>query len=214
MADPTHNDHSMAPGFLVASPRLDGSPFERAVILLVHHDQRGAMGYIINKPVDVDFGTLIASVNEEIEDAILADRFETTVYFGGPVRIEQLWVIYNHAPPSVSMPADVDPPSDPLVEPANLAFSDQWTLSASGAVIEDFALHPTDNYFMPVLGYAGWGAGQLESEIEEGSWLVADFDDSLIFECAAQNCWDRALAKIGVDPTAFLDDGQGRLRLR
>src|SRR5690554_939968 len=91
------NERSMSPAFLVASPRLDGSPFERAVILLVHHDLSGAMGYIINKPVDVDFGTLISSVNTEIESKILADRFQKAVYFGGPVRLEQLWVLYKRS---------------------------------------------------------------------------------------------------------------------
>src|SRR5690554_7998938 len=91
------NERSMSPAFLVASPRLDGSPFERAVILLVHHDLSGAMGYIINKPVDVDFGTLISSVNTEIESKILADRFQKAVYFGGPVRLEQLWVLYTRS---------------------------------------------------------------------------------------------------------------------
>lgn len=205
MADTTPADDSMAPAYLVASPKLDGSPFERAVILLVHHDERGAMGYIINKPVDVDFGTLIASVNEAIEPAILPERFDQTVYFGGPVRIEQLWVIYQHLPPSGPVePSQPLPEIGPDLEPANLEFGGDWTLSASGRIIEDFALHPTDDYFMPVLGYAGWGAGQLEGELEEGSWLVADFDASFLTDCPPRDCWKRALAQIGVDPTAFL----------
>ncbi|WP_168210594.1 YqgE/AlgH family protein [Persicimonas caeni] len=202
MAESTQNSSSMAPGFLVASPKLDGSPFERAVILLVHHDEEGAMGYIINKPLEVDFGTLIASVNEEIEEAILPERFEQTVYFGGPVRMEQLWVIFKHEGEQArKAPFD-------SVEPADIDFAPDWTLSPSGRLIEGFALHETDDYIMPVLGYAGWGAGQLEGELEEGSWLVADFDEALIRQTAPADCWKRALAKIGVDPTAFLMMGK------
>lgn len=202
MAESTDKMTSMAPGYLVASPKLDGGPFERAVILLVHHDQHGAMGQIINKPVEVDFGTLIASVNEEIEDAILPERFDKTVYFGGPVRIEQLWVLFQHGQ------AGQQPRVGDFVEPADLEVGEEWTLSASGRVIEDFALHETDDYFMPVLGYAGWGAGQLEKELEEGSWLVGDFDDALICQTHPNDCWDRALEQIGVGPTAFLMMGK------
>lgn len=208
MAGTIDNASSMAPGFLIASPKLDGGPFERAVILLVHHDEEGAMGQIINKPIEVDFGTLIASVNEEIEEAILAERFEQTVYFGGPVRMEQLWVLYKHrAEQGREGEPDDDFPYD-LIESEDIDFADQWTLTASGRVIEDFALHETDDYFMPVLGYAGWGAGQLESELEEGSWLVADFDEALLRQTAPADCWRRALAAIGVEPTAFLMMGK------
>jgi putative transcriptional regulator len=220
MADPTDDTSSMAPAFLVASPKLDGSPFERAVILLVHHDSEGAMGYIVNKPVEVDFGTLIASVNEPLEDAILKERFEQTVYFGGPVRLEQLWVIFKHAHPGAeegteraAMPTvdeaiGVSDDGEVLIEPPNLDFGDDWSLSASGRIIERFALEETDDFFMPMLGYTGWGGGQLESEIEEGSWLIADFDESLIHHTAPADCWDRALASLGVEPTAFLMMGK------
>lgn len=207
MADLDPDERSMAPCFLVASPKLDDSPFERAVILLVHHDEQGAMGYIVNKPVQVDFGTLIASVNEAIEDQILAERFEQTVFFGGPVRMEQLWVLFRRSAPG--------PPARPLafeggseVHPANLHFGERWTLSAAGRIIERFALEPTDRFFMPMLGYAGWGAGQLEGELEDGSWLLADFDEALVRETPAADCWDRALKIIGVDPTAFLMMGK------
>ena len=204
MAGSNENASSMAPGFLVASPKLDGSAFERAVILLVHHDEQGAMGHIINKPIDVDFGTLLTSVNEDLEEAILPERYDRTVYFGGPVRMEQLWVLFDHADPT----REAGWAEAGFAEPANLEVGDAWTLSASGRVIESFALNDTDDYFMPVLGYAGWGAGQLEGELEDGSWLIADFDDALICQTPPQECWDRALAQIGVAPAAFLMMGK------
>lgn len=222
----TQHERSMSPAFLVASPRLDGSPFERAVILLVHHDLSGAMGYIINKPVDVDFGTLISSVNTEIESKILADRFQKAVYFGGPVRLEQLWVLYKRSDAARPGPVAVEPTPGILPEAFGNAFAgglsgmpqavaprerfidENWALSASGQVIEEFAMGHSEDYFMPVLGYAGWGAGQLEAEIGEGSWLLADFDDSLIFDSSPFDCWTRALDEIGVDPTIFMMVGK------
>lgn len=220
----------MSPGYLVASPKLDGGPFERAVILLVHHDTRGAMGYIINKPVDVDFGTLISSVNIKIQPKILAERFQKAVYFGGPVRMEQLWVLYKHGR-ALQEPGEelwvareaqaqvlpeafegafsgVSTAGAGRADPHELPIGEHWALSASGRVIENFAMHPTEDYFMPVLGYAGWGAGQLEAEIGEGSWLVTDFDDALIFDVAPAGRWQRALERIGVDPMTFLMMGQ------
>lgn len=201
MPESSGNNHSVAPGFLVASPKLDGGPFERAVILMTHHDEQGSMGFIVNKPVDVDFGTLISSVNEAIEPQISAQRYEERVFFGGPVRMEQLWVIFRG---EVAVELDDPIEEGEVVEPANLRFADGWIQSASGQVIEALATGEGEEFVMPVLGYAGWGAGQLESEIEAGSWLAADFDERLITECAPADCWRRALKLIGVEPTAFL----------
>lgn len=216
-------ERAMSPSFLVASPRLDGSPFERAVILLVHHDSGGAMGYIINKPVDVDFGTLISSVNAEIKPKIVADRFKKAVYFGGPVRLEQMWVLYKR---SDSERPKAEPAPGVLPEAFGLAFAGglagnpgpiapdetpigkDWVLSASGQLIEEFAMGYSEDYFMPVLGYSGWGAGQLEAEIGEGSWLMADFDDSLIRDNRPRDRWTRALEEIGVDPMTFMMMGK------
>ena len=205
------DESSMAPGFLVASPRLDGSVFERSVILLVHHDAHSAMGYMVNKPVEVDFGTLIVSVNQALEPQILPERFDKTVYFGGPVRIEQLWVLFRGGgahPKGADESGEEFAEFGPFDEPGHLTFGDAWTLSGAGDVIEDFAIEPTDDYFMPVLGYAGWGAGQLEGEIEEGSWLMADFDEDLICNTPPGQCWQKALDQIGVDPTAFMMMGK------
>lgn len=201
--DPSaRDDSSIAPGFLVASPKLDGGPFERAVILLVHHDSEGAMGYIVNKPVRVDFGTLIASVNEDLNDDILPMRFEQRVFFGGPVRTEQLWLLIRRGQPTASASA-----ADAAFEggdPTALDFETHWRLSSTGHVIERFAVNDTGEFIMPMLGYAGWGGGQLESEVEEGAWLMADFEEELLRSTPADACWERALEEIGVGPTAFL----------
>lgn len=197
----TDDGDSLAPGFLIAAPKLEGSPFERAVILMVHHDQQGAMGFIINKPVEIDFGSLLESANEPIDGTIADDSFHQTVLFGGPVRVEQLWVLFNEQGAGVP---DSGAEIDDLEQVARMAFHPDWVVAGSGAVIEEFATGEREGVYHPVIGYAGWGPGQLESEIEEGSWLAVDFEEQLLMETAPEDCWEAALDTVGLDPASFV----------
>ncbi len=197
---------ALSPGFIIASPKLDSTPFERAVVVMVHHDEEGAMGFIINKPLEIDFGSLIESVNDDIARQIIPSSFEMPVHFGGPVRIEQLWLMFQRdlnghedLAANQRLLHKIEQPDDGAVN-----FSDGWFLAASGDIIEGFALGKQHGSYRPLIGYAGWGPGQLEEEIEEGSWLMLDFDDDFVFDSAPGVHWDDALERIGVDPTAFL----------
>ncbi len=193
----------LAPGFLIASPRLDGSLFERSVIVMVNYDENGAMGFIINKPLEVDFGSLLEMV--EIDTEAIAPRcYEQEVFFGGPVRVEQLWVIYN----GMLGGATPQPNFDGLQADGEIRFHDQWALSGTSQSIESFAFGREGNLFRPFVGYAGWGPGQLEQEIGEGSWLMLDFDESFVLEAEPTNLWDVALHRLGVDETTFMMMGK------
>jgi len=194
----------LAPGFLVASPRLDGSLFERSVIVMVHHDHHGAMGFIINKPLEVDFGSLLEMVEMD-SDAISPRCYEQEVYFGGPVRVEQLWVIYNGILGGISPGAEFES----LQSDGEVRFHEHWALSGTSDSIESFAFGQEQNPFRPFVGYAGWGPGQLEREIGEGSWLLLDFDDNLVLEHRPDGLWDAALDRLGVDETTFMMMGKG-----
>lgn len=196
----------LAPGFLVASPRLDGSLFERSVIVMVNHDDKGAMGFIINKPLEVDFGSLLEMV--EMDTNAIAPRcYDQEVYFGGPVRVEQLWVIYN----GLLTEAAPEPTFESLQSDGEIRFHDEWALSGTSYSIESFAFGREVNPFRPFVGYAGWGPGQLEREIGEGSWLLLDFDDEFVLETRADDLWDDALARLGVDETTFMMMGKAGL---
>jgi len=186
-------NHTLAPGFLIASPKLDGSVFDRAVIIMVHHDLEGAMGFILNKPIDVDFGTLLEMVDVS-EDGISNRCYEQDVYFGGPVRVEQLWVIHNSHSEIFQDAED------------EVVFHPQWHLSSDATSIKTLAQNSEDK-FRPYMGYAGWGPGQLEEEIGEGSWLVLDFDDTM-FDTDFEEMWDAALVRLGIDETTFLMMGK------
>lgn len=196
------NDDQIVPGFLIASPKLDGSPFERALVLMVQHDADGSMGYIVNKRVDVDFGELMTSVDDTIESRMCGAYREHDVYFGGPVRVGQLWLIHRSETAEDGYVAPGDPEGD-------IVFTDDWRVSASAETIEWVATQQTDAPIFPVLGYAGWGGGQLEEEIEEGSWLMCDFDEQLLVNDDPPSMWDAALEKTGVHPTAFLMMAKG-----
>jgi putative transcriptional regulator len=194
----------LAPGFLVASPRLDGSLFERAVIVMVNHDEEGAMGFIVNKPLEVDFGSLLEMVEIDTEE-IAPACYEQDVYFGGPVRVEQLWVIYHGLLPS----AQLQPGFGSLQAEGEVRFHPQWALSGTSDSIETFAFGREPNPFRPFVGYAGWGPGQLEQEIGEGSWLMLEFDEQFVLDARADDIWDAALARLGVNETAFMMMGKG-----
>jgi len=207
------DDESLAPGFLVAAPKLEGSPFERAVIAMVHHDDDGAMGFIVNKPVEIDFGTLLQNAEETVTEEIDPATFDKTVSFGGPVRVEQLWVLY-HAPGPREAPTEAELTGaaggvEQFEEVAEWAFHDDWVVAGSGSVIESFARGDRDATFHPIIGYSGWGPGQLEGEIEEGSWLAVDFDDTLLLETEPDERWEAALDIVGLDPQSFIMMGEG-----
>lgn len=204
----TDDGDSLAPGFLIAAPKLEGSPFEHAVILMVHHDEEGAMGFIINKPVEIDFGSLLESANETLDGDICDSSFAQTVLFGGPVRVEQLWVLFNEEGAGIGR-RDFGSRIEDLEAIAQMAFHRDWVVAGSGTVIEDFATGERGGVYHPVIGYAGWGPGQLESEIEDGSWLAVDFTEDLLIGTEPEECWEAALDTVGLDPASFLMMGKG-----
>ena len=196
---------SLAPGLLIASPKLDGSTFERAVIVMVHHDEGGAMGFILNKPLTVDLGSLLETADEALEGPIDERCFDVAVRFGGPVRVEQLWLIYRDLDEESETPQAFEA----LEQRGSLQFHKRWCVVADSESIEAFLYGQRDDPFRPFIGYTGWGPGQLEEELEEGSWLFLEFQEDLIFDDRdADDCWDDALARLGVAPMAFLMMGK------
>lgn len=194
-------DGSLSPGFLIASPKLDDSPFERAVIVMVHHNEQGAMGFIINKPLTIDLGSLLETAEETLPGEIDEGCFDASVHFGGPVRVEQLWLIYRGDEPHELSEDEIEQ----LEDKGQLHFTDHWCLVADSRSIESFVYGTRTDPYRPYIGYTGWGPGQLEDEIEDGSWLFLDFQEDLVFgELEPDECWDEALARLGVNPMAFL----------
>ena len=171
----------MAGRLLVAMPGIDDSRFERAVVLLCAHDSDHAMGLLVNRPVE---GLSLSHLLRRLGVKPSVDRSKELVLLGGPVEAERGFVLhtddYACARSSIHVGAGV-------------------ALTATREVLEAIAGHNSQpRRSLMALGYAGWGAGQLERELRENVWLTCDADEELVFGDDHEHKWSRALSKIGV----------------
>ncbi len=151
---------------LVATELVQGEVFGQTVILLLHYDQEGAMGIVINRPTDIKPGELIADA-----DAIYS--YSGTIYWGGPVRMDSLRALLRTDTPPKEAEA--------IVDSVHLVQIDDW--------LTDTPPDPKSLRFF--IGYAGWYAGQLDREMEHGSWHVVPASDEHVFAEDPRALWDR-----------------------
>lgn len=166
--------------FLVATPLVHGSLFQKSVIFVFQHSSEGAMGLIINQPLErVSFSSLLDATK------INASNGETTipVYFGGPVEKTRGFVLHS---------------TDYLTD-ATLMHHGEVAITASSTILNDMAAGRGPKHTMLCVGYAGWSAGQLEGEIAENSWLTVPSSASLIFHTEDELKWATAGKTLGVD---------------
>ncbi len=173
----------LAPGLLVAAPSLRCSFFHHTVVLLVEHDEDGALGFVINRPTESPVSSLIEGL--EIED--LAAELKSEVWMGGPVAPETGWVLF-------------DPTSGESQNVEAVHLTPRIAVSASRTFLERIANGDGPERYAVLLGYAGWGPGQLDDEIREGSWIWTEADPALVFEREYEQRWLGALTAIGIDP--------------
>lgn len=164
----------LAPGFLIASPGLKDPNFSHTIILLCSHDRDGAMGVVINRPAPMTMGEIMQQL--EI-DALKAPK--QAVRLGGPVAIDAALLIY-HAPDVLNAEEDIE-------------IADQIWLTPRRSLIEAIAANRAPKNTVLYLGHSGWGAGQLEQELSQGSWLPLELDLELLFEVPAHKQWQYAL---------------------
>jgi putative transcriptional regulator len=193
----------LANQFLVAMPGMVDPNFSRSVIYLFEHTERGAMGLVVNRPTELDLGTLFDKIELKLE---IAPLLEQPVYFGGPVQTERGFVL--HESPNLSA-TEARVSADPSVNPAasattsyssSLTVPGGLTMTTSKDVLEAVAKGNGPKRFIMTLGYAGWGAGQLEMELAENVWLVGEPDVALVYDPSLDTKWSRALARIGISP--------------
>ena len=162
------------PGILIASPQLRDPNFAGTVVLIWHHDSEGAMGAIVNRPTRVD----LSSVTEQL--AMPTPVEPTPVLFGGPVQQDNGYLVFGG-------PVDERMGWNP--EPGVSITASQEHLEKVMGQGEPFLL---------CLGYSGWGPGQLEKEIQGGSWLYAEIDPALLFEVPLKKRYEYALSLLGL----------------
>lgn len=174
---------------LIAMPQMGDSRFERSVVFLCAHSEDGAMGIIVNKPArNVTFVDLLTQLDIVDEDnAIrLPDRARNVpVHNGGPVETGRGFVL--HSP-------------DFRLREATLVTSNDVCLTATVEILRAIAKGEGPSQALLALGYAGWAPGQLENEISNNGWLHCEADHDLIFDGDLDAKYDRAMAKLGLDP--------------
>lgn len=168
--------------FLIAMPGIGDPRFERALILICAHDEEHAMGLAVNRPVE---GLTVPDLLERLGVAATNTLPDDPVLMGGPVQRERGFVLHS---------AD-------FASEHSLDVGGGVSLTATRDALDAMAGHDgAPARSLLALGYAGWGAGQLEEEIKQNVWLTCEADDELIFGHDHDAKWTRALAKLGVDP--------------
>ena len=170
--------------FLIAMPSMGDSRFQQSVIYVCAHSEEGAMGLVVNRPADhITFDELLDQLSIDAPSPA-----RVPVHLGGPVETGRGFVL--HSP-------------DYAGTGSTIGVGEGVDLTATVDVLRAMATGAGPARSLLVLGYAGWGPGQLEAEIIANGWLTSEGDPALIFEADADEKWTRALAALGVDPTGL-----------
>jgi putative transcriptional regulator len=195
MTDRPVTQVGLAPGLLLSMPHLVDPSFHRAVVLMVEHNDEGSFGLIINRPSEMSVSELLAALELEWNG-----DDQAIVWSGGPVMPSSGWVL--HAPSSEVGPG-ASSLQHGLEHEGTVSITSEVDLSTSPAKLKVLAGQPP-GHIRFLLGYAGWGPGQLADEMALGSWLHADVDPALVFETPHEEMWERALRSIGVNPESIV----------
>lgn len=174
--------------FLIAMPGMKDDRFARSVIYICAHSEEGAMGLIINQAQDLRFPDLLVQLGilDEREAIKLPQPTrDFIVRHGGPVDRSRGFVLHS---------------DDYMVE-SSMQVSDDVCLTATVDILRAISSGRGPRHALMALGYAGWGAGQLENEIAENGWLTCPAVSELLFDSDIDRKYDRILASIGIDPT-------------
>ncbi|WP_339108864.1 YqgE/AlgH family protein [Thioclava sp. GXIMD4216] len=169
---------------LIAMPGMGDQRFEHSVIMICAHSEEGAMGLIVNKPLPKpDLPDLLEQLG--ITMTATDESGDRPILFGGPVETGRGFVLHS---------TEWDG-GGPMME-----VSDELAMTATRDILEDIAAGNGPDRAVLALGYAGWGPGQLEQEILDNGWLIADGDADLALSGDYANKWVRALNTMGIDP--------------
>lgn len=166
---------------LVAMPSMPDWRFSRAVIYVCSHGASGAMGLVVNRLFgEADFRMLLEQLNIQIT----AQTPDLPVHYGGPVESGRGFVLHS---------ADYK-------QEGTVAIDDRISLTSTTEILQAIAAGQGPEKIMMALGYAGWGAGQLDAEMKANGWITVAADDDLVFGRDIDGTWERALSRIGISP--------------
>jgi putative transcriptional regulator len=167
---------------LLSMPQMNDPNFARTVVLLCDYTEEGAFGIVVNRQMDEPAWKLIKTEPEIRVDPGLR------LWIGGPVEPQRTWVLMS----------DIQGPEEEQRE-----ISPGVLLSVSHDLTLQVLQSPPSSRTRVIVGYAGWGPGQLDKELAASSWLMAEVDPALIFSVPADQMWETAIRKLGADPSAL-----------
>ncbi|MCB1750545.1 MAG: YqgE/AlgH family protein [Gammaproteobacteria bacterium] len=166
--------------FLIAMPGLQDGNFFHTVTYICEHSAEGAMGIVLNRPSDLQLFDLLAQL--EIDKGI-PEKCQQPIYIGGPVQIDRGFVLHSQEKEWES----------------TIAITDQIGITTSRDILQSIATGEGPEKSLIALGYAGWAAGQLETELKANAWLNGPADLYSLFDLPADRRWDAAARLLGVD---------------
>jgi putative transcriptional regulator len=172
---------SLAPGFLLATPVLQDPNFRKTVVFLYHHTPETALGLVVNRPGPRRLSEVLQATNLLAADPALR---EMPILAGGPVALESGWVVFEGH----------DPSCDSFVTGEGVE------VTGSLEVFKSLLARKNPSRMLFLLGYSGWGPGQLESEVESGIWLPVPMSPRIIFDVPFDERWRAAFHGQGIDP--------------
>jgi putative transcriptional regulator len=178
---------SLAGQLLVAMPHMQDRRFERSVILLCAHNEDGAMGLVVNKLIE---SLTLPELLAQLHIGAAGLRGLAYVHFGGPVEAGRGFVLH----------------SDDYQEDGTLVVGDKMALTATLDILHAIGRGEGPRRSLLALGYAGWGPGQLDAEIQANGWLHVAADEGIVFDDECKDKWQRALGKLGINPIALSGD--------
>ncbi len=180
------NDSYLVGQLLVAMPGMPDTRFAKTVIYMCAHNAEGAMGLVVNRSLDaLSFPDLLDQL--DIDTSAMTEHVD--VHFGGPVETGRGFVLH----------------SPDYLQEGTMVVADGIALTATVEILKAIAAGKGPRRHLLALGYAGWGPGQLDSEIKANGWLSVGADDGLVFDADLNTKWDRAMGKLGIDPRMLSD---------
>lgn len=176
---------------LLSMPGMSDPRFHKSVIFLCLHDNKGAMGLVINHPVPgLSFGPLMEQLDILPESALLPAYRDNPVFTGGPMESSRGFLLHDARYQG----------SD------TVCIGDHFSMTGTTDGLKEIGQHPDSLKNLFILGYAGWSAGQLEQELQDNAWMTLPPTHALVFDTPANLKWEKAYAALGIDPSILSAD--------
>ncbi len=167
---------------LISMPQMEDENFVRSLVYICEHNEKGAMGLVINRQNNISFGDILPQLNISDRNATNVDQI---IFAGGPVQPEHGFVLHT--------------PLDNKQWSSSIRVSEDLCLTTSSDVIDDIAHSSGPEHSLIALGYAGWGPGQLEKELAQNSWICCPFDADIVFNMPPEDRFQAATDSLGID---------------